>query len=263
MHIFRLPVSKIDVALRPPVGLEDLLLLETSGGDAYLTLALLASVAQPADAPSTAPISTWADLPVTDLDVLLLRLRQLVFGDDIQAETSCPVAGCQARIDAALHIEEYLAHHTPRPAYNVTATDDPGWFRLHDMEVCFRLPTGTDQLAVAGHAQPVKALLQRCLRPGRVGGRVAKRVETAMSAMAPSLAHVLQGSCPECGTTLQIFFDPRRFVLQELRSQAGFILQDIHLLATYYHWTEQHILSLPRSRRLQYVEMVRQERSPA
>ncbi len=261
MPYFRLPVSGIDVVLRQPAGVEDLFLLETDADDSYLALALLSRVARVANAMAAESGVDWQDLPVTDLDVLMLRLRQLVFGNYIQAETNCPVAGCAARIDASIQIDEYLDHHRPRRVRNAELSDESGWFRLRSAPVLFRLPTVADQLAVAGRARPVQALIQRCIRPADVAPRLVRRVETAMDALAPSLAHELEGVCPECGTTVNVYFDPRQFTLQELRGQAAFIMQDVHLLAAYYHWPESHILALPRSRRLHYAEMVRQERS--
>jgi len=200
-------------------------------------------------------------VPVPDLDVLVLRLRQLVSGDRLQAEASCPMTGCGARIDLAFSIEAYLSHHQPRLARNATPGDEPGWFCLRDAPIAFRLPTVADQLAVTGLSKPAQTLVRRCIRPGDAGARLVRRVETAMAALAPMLAQTLEGSCPECGTMVTLYFDPRQFCLQELRDQAVYIMQDIHLLAANYHWPEEQILTLPRQRRMQYAELIRQERS--
>jgi hypothetical protein len=90
-----------------------------------------------------------------------------------------------------------------------------------------------------------------------------RRVENAMEALAPPLSHTVQGQCPECGSVLDLYFDAQQFCLQELRGQALFIYDDVHLLAMEYHWSEADILALPRNRRAQYAERVRQERSVA
>ena len=74
--MIQLPVSGIDIFLRLPAGTEELLLLESYTVDTSLALALIERVAYPAGAPVA-----WPNLPVTDLDVLVLRLRQLVFGE--------------------------------------------------------------------------------------------------------------------------------------------------------------------------------------
>ncbi|NJL68692.1 MAG: hypothetical protein HC894_22160 [Microcoleus sp. SM1_3_4] len=46
----------------------------------------------------------------------------------------------------------------------------------------------------------------------------------------------------------------------ELRQQAVSIYEEVHLLATQYQWTEAAILRLPRDRRRQYAERIRQQR---
>jgi hypothetical protein len=82
-----------------------------------------------------------------------------------------------------------------------------------------------------------------------------------MEALAPSLSDTLQGQCPECGMTVDVYFDIQQFVLRELANQASSIYEDVHLLAKYYHWTQAEILSLPHSRRTRYTELLQQERS--
>ncbi len=245
--------------MRQPSGAEDLLLIEAAVADGALAIALLGRVGQAADGCSV----DWESLAVTDIDAALLRLRQIVFGDWIRADVACPVAGCGKRIDIAFGVNEYLQHHAPRPARGADAGAREGWMRLRATAVSFRLPTGSDQLAVAPARDPERELIRRCIQPPDVAPALVRRVENAMERMAPSLAHNLSGQCPECGATVAVYFDPRHFVLRELRGQADFIYEDIHLLAEHYHWSEADILALPRDRRIRYAEIVRMSRSAA
>ena len=255
--MFRLPVSGLEVRLRHPSGAEDVSLLEAREYDMRLQLALLSSLAQPAGVAEV----EWATLTVTDLDALLLHLRQLVFGDLIQADMNCPSAGCGARVDVVFRIGDYLKHHEPHNARGVEKANEDGWFRLRQTSVEFRLPTGADQIAVTGHAQAERELIRRCVRPSKTPARLLKRVETAMGALAPSLSDFVRGTCAECGATVDIFFDPQHFILRELRDQARFVYVDVHLIAERYHWTEADILALPRERRINYAETIRRELS--
>lgn len=84
-----------------------------------------------------------------------------------------------------------------------------------------------------------------------------------MEALAPNLSDDLQGQCSECGSIVTLFFDVPQFTLQELRRQAAFVYEEIHLLASSYQWTETAILALPHHRRQQYAERVRQARRTA
>jgi len=54
---------------------------------------------------------------------------------------------------------------------------------------------------------------------------------------------------------VNFWFDVQSYVQRELRYDAEFLFEDVHQLATRYHWSEEEILSLPRKRRVQYVEM--------
>ncbi len=256
---FALPVSRRVVVLRPPRGAEDLLLLEaarTPAGDAALALALARRLVRAAEGE---PLD-WNGLPVTDLDVLVMRLRQLLIGDRIRADVACPAAGCGRRIDVAFGIEDFLAHRGPEPAEWPTEPDDePGWFRpVESAEgVSFRLPTVADQLAVIGRPDADDELARRCVRPIDVPARLRHRVEEAMESLAPSLCGDLNGVCPECGAEVVVAFDARWYCLRELRDRAAFIYQDVDLLARRYCWTERDILALPHGRRAAYAELAR------
>jgi hypothetical protein len=262
---FTLPVSGIGVTLRHPTGAEDLLLIECTGNDDAAALALAQRLAEAANGGEIA----WANLPTTDLDVLVLRLRQAIFGDRIVSDLTCAGAACGSRVDISFGIEAYLAHHHPRAAvprgrfWHVTAcTDEPGWFNLvlqqndaGETGARFRLPTVADQIYAAGERDPEFAMVRVCIRPDGVPAPLRRRVETVMEAMAPALSGELQGACPDCGTMVAARFDPRRYCLQEMRDRARFVYQDVDLLARRYHWAEQTILALPNGRRANYVEL--------
>jgi hypothetical protein len=289
--LFRLPVSGHVVALQYPTGVEDLLLLESSNDDTALALALADHLARP----TAGIVLDWRELSVSDLDALILRLRQLVIGDHLGADVACQASGCGQRIDISFGITDYLAHRKPaqtgaRDASSVEPDEDPGWFRLtlpgkkigkrtssaeppggnsgastgsRDSAgaVFFRLPIVADQMAVVGDREGVDELARRCIRPAGVPLRFRQLVEAAMETMAPSLSGSLRGTCPECGAEVTVYFDARQFCLRELRDRAAFIYQDIDLLARRYHWSEADILSMPHIRRAKYAELARQEAS--
>jgi len=289
--LFRVPISGHVVALRHPTGAEDLLLLEASGDDTELALALADQLARPTGGATF----DWRELTVSDLEALILRLRQAVIGDRVRADVACQSAGCGRRIDISFSVNDYLARRKPakpggHSAWSVEPDEELGWFRLTRVRrrtgnlassaepptddsnapasvddpagtVAFRLPTVADQLAVAGERDGAEELARRCIRPAGIPLRLRRLVETAMETMAPSLSGDLHGTCPECGTDVVVYFDARQFCLRELRDRAAFIYQDIDLLARRYHWSETDILSMPHVRRTNYVELARQEAS--
>jgi hypothetical protein len=240
MPTVRLPVSRLSVHVRPPGGVEDMLLADANVCDRALAITLigqLASVAQP------------ADLAVHDFEALLLQLHALVFGGRIEADATCL---CHRRINISFAAGEYLQAHAPRQPRAVTADEEPGWFRLDGEETSFRLPTAGDQIAVADEDDPVGALAARCLRPVRGSARI----ERAMVQLAPPLSGEVIGTCPYCQAGVPFLFDVPSFVLGDLQVQARLICEDVHCLAGHYHWSEGAILALPTQRRQRYVAMV-------
>jgi hypothetical protein len=262
---FRLPASGIGVLLREPAGAEDMLLVEAHACDTALALVLMGALARPADADAE-PLD-WEALPLTDLDAALLHVRQMVLGDSIRTDMRCRAEGCGKRIDVSFRISDYLAHHRPETPRGVVPDQERGWFRLSDADVRFRLPSGADLRSIATAPDAARALAERCIRPAadeggaeRVPSRVRRRVEAAMEALAPSLYSDIDGVCPECGATVRAPFDPQRYVLTELRDHAAYVYEEVHLLASRYHWPERDILALPRLRRTRYAELAQAER---
>jgi hypothetical protein len=242
--------------MNPLTGAEELLLVGTGPLNTALALALTAKLVQLAQPYGDAPVA-WAMLPVSDLEALLLVMRQVTFGDQLRAEAHCANPTCRARIDVDFSITEYLAHHLPRPYRTVEPDAEAGWFRLQNDQARFRLPTVADQLAVEGSATAARELARRCIDPPNTPARVRSRIERALAVLAPSLSDEVETQCPECGQHFAIFFNVKEFILRELRDQARYLLDDIHLIACYYHWSEDAILALPRVRRLQYAERIR------
>jgi hypothetical protein len=252
----RLPVSGVEVEVRQPAGTEDVLLAEAATLDMDLALALVSAVTR---TPGGAAIH-WDVLPHTDLDTLLLLTRCAVFGDLVRAIVRCPAEECRATVAVAFSTAEYLDHHRPRPAPGIESDDAPGWWRLAGSDVRFRPPAAVDIAAVVGNPRPERSLLNRCVRPTGVRAATRRRVERAMERLAPTLVGELTGDCPECGAVVAMRFDPLQFCLQELSDQAPSVFEDIHLLASVYHWPEPEILALPRRRRARYADMAREER---
>ncbi len=241
--MFRLPVSREEIAVRRPGGAEDMLLLEARELDRAFALGLVARLTDPPQS---------ADMSVHDFEAVLLHLHGLVFGKTIAAEASCR---CGQQVDITFPTAAFLAHRRPRRPRGVIAAGD-GWFAPRDGGGRFRLPTVGDQIAASGQDDPAAALAQACMRDCAD----PLRTERAMSAMAPALSGEVEGSCPHCNGKITGHFDVVSFVLGELRVQASLICEHVHALASHYHWTEEKILALPNWRRQHYVDIVAGER---
>lgn len=253
--MFRLPVSGLEVEIRQPSGAEDLLLQEAPTCNTELAVELVARLALPLDG----TVVDWSRLTLTDLEAMLLFIRQSTLGDRIEADVRCSGPQCAALVTVSFGITSYLAHHRVRDRREIQPAEEMGWLRFKQREVRFRLPNAADQVAISRSSRPSAELARRCIQPERIPARLRRRAMMAMAALAPSLSGEMKGQCPECQRTLAFYFDVQGYVLRELRDQAAMLYEDIHLLALYYKWPEKSILRLPRNRRILYADMLRQQ----
>jgi hypothetical protein len=188
-------------------------------------------------------------LPVTDFEILLLRLRETLMGGQITSFVRCP--HCGERAELSFRIADYLAGI--RAAQDVPPPDAEGWHGAGDER--FRLPRVADLLAVARARHPGAALRALCLPAvtGSARGRVARLV----ARLAPEVSGPVGGACPDCAAALSVWFDVRGYVMAELRRLAAGVYAEVHLLAGAYGWTEAAILALPGARRRRYAALAR------
>jgi hypothetical protein len=254
-----LPVSRLELTVREPTGEDELFVVETLLPPVPAALALIRNVVH-GDAGAPAD---WEDLPVSDLQALMLNLRQAWLGDTVSADSDCPVPDCGERIDVSFGIGDFLAHHRPRTPRGVTPTPDGKWFELAGAPVRFRVPTVGDLVRVTAFARRAESLTERCVHPAGLTPAQARRVDRALSALAPSLDDLIGGTCPACRRDLTLRFEPLSYVLAELRLAFADVVPETHALASAYGWPESAILALPRRRRRRYAALVAEERSVA
>jgi hypothetical protein len=250
-----LPVSRLELAVREPSGEDELLVVES---ESAALPALLELARRVVTTDAGGPVA-WSELPATDLGAVALEIRRAWIGSSIHTDTACPAQGCGERIDVGFTVGEYVDHHRPRRARGAVPAGD-GWWALPGTSVRFRIPTVGDVTAVPlDRAAP--ALTERCVESaGTLSAALARRVDRAMSVLAPSLDGLLGGACPECGHEVALRFDPIGYTLAELRNAFSGIHAETHALASAYGWPEAAILALPRSRRRRYASLVAQDR---
>lgn len=246
----RTPIAGVAYRWREASGDDDVLLRERGPGLATA----IALAGRRALGEAGEPLDAGA-LPVGDVDAIVVELRRAVLGDQLIAEGRC--GACEARIDIAFSLAAYMEHRRPRPS-RAAGRAEPPWWRLHRYALTFRAPTATEVLETAadGGADPAAALADRCMR-GELSARARRAAERALAVVAPTLRSEVTGTCPECEADVPLDVDARELCLAELRFLGGAVLEDVHLLASEYHWGESEILQLPSSRRAAYAEYVR------
>lgn len=252
--------------LRPLDGHQELALAEAPGGGAAEVSTLLAGTLAGLGDYLDVDAALVAALTRGDRAYLLLRLRAAMYGDRLALVVRCANPGCGGAADVDLAISDLA----PDPA-----TEPPGPITACGGAAIVREPTGADDLALeavlatADHATAVATLWCRLVSLAGRAPTVAEwqalpittRQEIALAltqqSRAPDLAFVAR--CPHCAAWIEIELDPWHLLVRELTGGGDRLLAEVHALAFHYHWSEDEILALPRTRRWRYLELLRRE----
>ena len=202
--------------------------------------------------------ASWrsASLTPADRDRLLAGVYRVTFGSRVSTTSRC--GQCGSLFDLSFSLNDLLdaVDRTPLPE-NVETLE--GGVYLSD-GVTFRLPTGEDEIAVAGlpAGEGEQALVARCIA-GAPGIEAYAAVEQIIEEMAPMLDLDIDTACPECGAKQKVRFDVQYYLLQSLEQERKQIAREIHRLASAYQWSLAEILSLRRSERRAFVELIESE----
>lgn len=198
-------------------------------------------------------------LPLGQRDASLLDLHLALFGPELQATACCH--RCGERLELSLDCRA-LRLVVPLPASEL---------QLHwqDVQVRYRLPDSRDLAALAQigcEAQARSLLLQRCieqasradqaLQPAALPADVLEQLAAAMASADPQAVTELALSCPACGSQWQELFDIGVFLLERLGHWAERQLDQVHVLAQAYGWSEAQIFALSPARRARYLSRV-------
>jgi hypothetical protein len=258
--------------LTPITGREEELLVHTgSRAPAQLVTEVLARSLSAVGGISPVTDHLARQLLVGDRQFLLLRLRQVTFGDQVRAELICPWGDCGERVTVEFGLSDVpvIQSADKGPVYSMQLSAEAGDGDDEARHVAFRLPTGADQEQVTGwlpvdEAHALTVLLERCVEngPGRVPGfsaRARAEIEDHMRQLAPGVEQVMEAGCAECGRTFLVPFDVQRFFFGELRIDPDLLYREVHYLAYHYHWSEHDIMAMPRGKRHTYLDILADE----
>jgi hypothetical protein len=201
-----------------------------------------------------------AALSIGRRDGLLLSLRTQLFGPDLVSVASCP--GCDERVELDFTLADI------QPPSLTEAVEAEQQLCAEPYEVRFRLPNSLDLMAVSDHneSEARQLLLQRCLlQVDRDGAETAaadlppaviEAITQRMAAVDAQADIRLQVTCPACQQEWLATFDTVHFFWDEIDVWARRTLQEVHVLASAYGWSETDILKLSAWRRRAYIELV-------
>ena len=198
-----------------------------------------------------------ADLVASDRDRLLAAVYERAFGDRIESTLTCARCGQPFDLDFSLHrVIKTVDERTTSDKWQALGE---GRFE-NSTGARFRLPTGSDELELAGLAPDAveSLLLKRCAEESNWSEEPAA-FEELLERVAPLLDLELVAPCAECGHVHTIQFDIQTYVLGAIVAERRRLLTGINRLARAYSWSLDEILSLRRSDRRRFVELIENE----
>ncbi len=203
------------------------------------------------------PPGAAAALSAPERDRVLAEVWLRTFGPRIVGSPRC--AACAALFDTDLRLDHLSGVLWPAPP--AASIELAGGYRL-------RVPTGADELAVAGlpRAEAVVRLIAVCsdgaVLPSDHGAPDVAAVTATLEREAPVLDLDLDARCPECGAANTVAFRMQSYLLRALAGERARLPEHLHILARAYGWSASEILRLPRATRITLVRLAEGALSP-
>lgn len=204
----------------------------------------------------------FATMSIGQRDLLLLQLRERLFGQHLLNTAICPQ--CNERIEWQSRIADFVIESD-----NNDSKADEFELQTHGYQLRFRLPNSLDVAAVAmagGAENGAQQLLLRCVLEAEQGGVncagkplpdvVIQALTERIESLDPQADIRINLNCPGCAHRWYALFDIASFLWAEINGWAERTLQIVHRLAAAYGWSEREILNLSPVRRQLYLGMV-------
>ena len=198
-----------------------------------------------------------ADAPLFVRDAALLTLRISLLGPRADTVVRCP--GCETEFDMPLDLSA-LASVTPiAAAVAVEAGEFAATVHPPAAQDLLALPSGLPPDAFA------TALFRRCVEKATYHGCAvepsALPAEIRAAAAAALSERGMEGpsaglTCGECGHRWVAPVDVVGVLLRDIDAWARRHLDEVHRIASAYHWSEHDILALSAARRQFYLEAI-------
>ena len=193
-----------------------------------------------------------AHLCSADRDFLLSKYALSQGITHLWLSSTCP--DCETQFDVPVDLEGLPI----KPAGSDYGTLTFEW--EHKSYKC-HIPTGSDlaQISERPPKDALVALVKLCFDedlPENLNiESILKDLDKVLEATAPEIPTSINAACPDCGAEAKLDFDIAKAVIETFENP----LEDVHDIASAYHWNETQILQLPRSRRQTYLKLIDDE----
>lgn len=195
------------------------------------------------------------DLVASDRDRLLVAIYRRAFGERIENTVTCEK--CENRFDIDFSLDGLIDSLESNRAHPAVQSIAQNTFQT-EQGLRFRLPTGREELQLSGlsASDAEQALLRCCIAESDTAQIEADALQQLLSEVAPLVDLELEARCPECQRTHALQFDIQSYLLNALLGERRRLTLEIHRLAVSYGWGLNDILSLHRSERRHFVELI-------
>jgi len=205
---------------------------------------------QPADA------GRVAKLCVADRQYLMLRLAAMLYGEQMWLNVGC--GHCDVLFDVDIR-------RCDLPVKEAGQGFPRTMLHVKEWAIDIQVPTGADQERIREQPEQdaMQQLLQSCIRsvngepPGKnfvdsLSVPDIDAIDEALDEISPAVCDQLLVTCPACGREQRAELD--HYAMTSLNEH--FFYDEVHTLASHYHWSEAAILDLPKARRRLYLGMI-------
>ena len=196
--------------------------------------------------------AAWWTQPIGNRIAALLRIVALSEdSSELTVRLRCP-RPCGESFEVALPIDALGGNGAVTDPIPVTLAEGA--------VVAVRRPTGEDQRGwrsrgYSSQREATRAMIDTLV----VDGHVTPDDESALAALSealaehdPLVAFTVSCACPACRVTSELAIDLEGIALERLAARQRALIQDVHVLALRYGWTEREILAIPPARRARY-----------
>ena len=192
------------------------------------------------------PVEFMDRLILSDRHALVQSLMLDRGNRELAAGADCP--GCTHRLEMTLDLSSIKPPRIPDNGSIVLTHQQNG----HALRRRLRFPCVID----LDRAEDEATLLSHCLGCTPAMARPwLPRAEKMLSRYDPLGCLEIVGRCPDCCGELRSEVDLAFIWLSKIKDDSSTLIEEIHLLALRYHWTENEILRLPGARRQAYLDL--------
>jgi hypothetical protein len=192
-----------------------------------------------------------ADWPLGERNRALAQLHCELFGGQLLGFTRC--VACGEQLEFTFEARR-VAEVETQPAEQKIAVGK--WvFRMLTSRMLAAAAEENDEAAAT------RRLLSACLaepvsEEASWTDADVEAIEERLAEADPLAEILMHFDCPICGTEFDESLDLSSFVWSVIERSATHVLEEVHVLATAYGWSEREILTLSAARREAYIEMV-------